>query len=150
MLIGMAASATTPNDTSRFATAVTSIPCAFSALPCSCRGGQPLPRADRFIGRRGRRALRLILERRFDAPHIRLHRAFKMSEFADYQAPIVVLVIFVEVRFELGIACRFLSAGGAVVIEVHAFKLASRNANVLARLCRGSVRPSRTRCHREC
>src|SRR3569832_279267 len=150
MLIGKAASATAPYVASRFATAVTSIPCAFSALPCSCRGVQPLPRADRFIGRRGRRALRLILERRFAAPHIRLHRAFKMSEFSEYQAPIVVLDIIVEVRFELGIPCRFLSAVGAVVIVVHAFKLTSRNAIVLARLWRGSVRPSRTRCHREC
>src|SRR3569832_2822231 len=150
MLIGKAASATVPYVASRYATAVTSIPCVFSALPCPCRGGQPLPRADRVIGRRGRRALRLMLELRFDAPHIRLHRAFNMSDFAEYQAPIVGLVIFVEVRFELGIPCRFLSADGAVVIEVHAFKLTSRNAIVLARLCRGSVRPSRTRCHREC
>src|SRR3569833_3318487 len=92
MLIGMAASATVPYVASRFATAVTSIPCAFSALPSYCRGVQPLPRADRFIGRRGRRALRLILERRFEAPHIRLHRAFNMSEFAEYQSSFLVLV----------------------------------------------------------
>src|SRR3569832_3022961 len=118
MLIGKAASATVPYVASRFATAETSIPCAFSALPCSCRGVQPLPRADRFIGRRGRRALRLILERRFGAPRIRLHRAFKMSEFAEYQAPIVVLVFFVVVCFVFGFLCCFFLVVGVVVFVV--------------------------------